>query len=498
MFEEHLGAGRRRERGYLLKKMAATVKSFRRFPFRRPRRFGLLPGGGSAPIGCLFDGNGLPHSWTNLGAPRGPEPQPPTIYLYENGAAGAAEEPPLERTRAQLVRELAAAYAAGGPNPVAGRRCTDQRCGACGVLRSEAAALSREEVESARQDRVAFEAFFRCYETRCPGGEEAVHLFAPDGPGAVCGQCGLQRALVYGHSEAAHVAAAREYYVRWRGRYLAERARTTSAGGLLASGAGRPPPHPAEAEEARAFAESFEPRFETLTRAAELAGVPVPVFVALGSTERRVYQDVLDGVGAPPPPTQHDDPRLLGADADVRLFITAFNRLRFVTRLSAPGAVEARLVAVGAPPDQWAALPEMLPDVAENYVRRRMAVQRVRPPALELDYILYALAEMIIRIAEASREGAPWLNALGRAFVRDEVGAIVRSERLLAKHGAFAFSVFGGKDGEDLDPQGTLCAPDEPVGEVGEDLEVPGPRPFSLEGADLGPPAFPNLEGNPP
>jgi hypothetical protein len=480
-----LDQARRRERGYLLFRAAAAVKNHRQFSFSASRRYGRFAGprgprAGPAPLTYLYDEEGFRHSWASRGGGQ-------NLYVYTPGGAG--------QSLGALVAALAESYRAGareGPNH--GRALVDVQCPTCGTLLSEVHKLDPRKAEGSLRALAEFEMFFSFYSSRCPNG--GLHDFDLAAGGGGCRLCGVSEALLFGYGTPRLASAARAYYDRFFETYREQR---TTVGGpaaelFQAGPAGGRPIDPASValERYRGFAEGWKPDYSLVVRAAELAGVPVAALETLGATEKREYADVLAGVGAPPPPVTRDDPRLLAVDSVVRVFVSDYNRLRFVGRFAKPPPeVGALLAETQVPPHEYAGLASSLPDVYEDYGLRRLAFLLLRPPEDVLLFSIETLARMALGVAAAA--GPEWLAALGAGFAGRELRAIVRGERLLAKNGPFSFKIFGD---DDLGV-GALGQPDEPAddfGDPGEDvlsaIEAAGGEdgaydPFSLEGVDL-------------
>jgi len=487
-FAARLQEGLLRERGLVLRKVAASLPNFRSFPFDTPRRFGLRGGSPTVGITFLYDEEGLPHTWANL-AQEARFKGAPSIYVYAD-----AEGERQEMTREEVAAALAAARTAKeAEGPLAGRRLVDVRCSICRTLLSEVSTLDPAKALASLRANHEFDAFYAFYGTRCPLGD--FHAFPAGGAGGACSKCGLEKALVFGYGETRRIVPARAYYERFRGRYREDRGEASSAA-LYLGAAGAPGaadlPSPDWCGRFREFAEEWRYDFGVLVKAAEAAEVPVAALEALGATEGRPYADVLSGAGAPPPPTSADDPRLLTADGAVRLFTTSFNRLRFVYRFVAiSDELRGLLEAAGVPPYEYRGLEERLPDVFEDYQGKRAAMLCHRPPAAVLSFTIESLARMIVAVADVASD-PPWLGALSREFLRRIVGEIVQSERLLSKPGPFNFKIFGAEEDEDIDPLGTALVDDVP-GVPGEDLAAEK-NPFSLEEVDIAKEDLGNLD----
>jgi hypothetical protein len=322
----------------------------------------------------------------------------------------------------------------------------------------------------------------------------------------------MAEALIFDYSAASNASAARAYYDEYSEKYREQRAAATTAApsefrreGGPASGR-RAGPAAAALEKYRQYAADWKYSYGCLVQAAELAGEPVASLETIGATEGREYPDVLAGAGAPPPPQTKDDQRLLAADSAVRVFLAAYNRLRFVSRFPQPPPAAASLLEeAGVPQHLYGSLPSELPDVYDDYHPKRLALLQLRPPAEVLLFSIESLARKALALAAAGKEaGKPaWVGRLGELFARKELREVLRSERLLAKNPPFDMNIFGGEDigGGALGAADDMLPADD-FGGAGEDVldsiaassgEDGAEDPFSLEAVDIGPNS-PNLE----
>lgn len=466
----HLAEARHRERGYLLYLAATSVKNHHYFGFTASRRFGFYDRGGQpltvvAPLTYLYDEDGLRHSWVSGKA---------NIYVYSSG---------LEISGGDLIKAIEERRKNGSAeNPIHGLTLLDIRCSVCKTLRSEAGTLDPRKAAESLKAIASFDAFFAFYASRCPAGD--LHDFSEK----TCVKCGLVEALVFGYKASAHTAAARAYYDKYLEIFREQRAAAGST--LEAFHTVRFDTDPAR-EKYQAFAADWEPDYTFIVQAAELAEVPVVALETFGATEGRVYSDVLSGVGAPPLPTSLDDPRVTAADADVRVFITSYNRLRFAHRfLNLPPEVVVFLEEAQISRPTFETLSAELPDIFDDYYLKRQALIEHRPPNDILLFSLETLARMVLTVANKG-------GVLGKTFARRELRDIIRSERLLAKNGPFSFKIFG--DGGDVGG-GTLDGiinefDDDQDGADVDDDDRGGDDPFSLEEVDIEE-DNPNLEPN--
>ena len=433
-FIKHLQAARQREMGLMLTKMAASTKNFRRFEFVKSRRFGFRDNKTPQPITYIYDENGLPHTWA--GVPHAGH----NIYVYRNDRDA---EDTRELTTADIVRKTREALAKKGePSPLHGYHLSDVRCSVCRTLLSEVSRLNVAQTWESLNALSEFTAFYAFYKSRCPA--DGLHEFRPSKSGeSRCAKCGMLEVLIFSNKNSKFADEARQYYDKYSRRYNEQRVLAHPASGVLDE---RPEPAAKEDDPFRAFAKKWKYNYRLVVEAAKLTEVPVAALETLGATERRLYSAVLEGVDAPPPPTSPDDPRLLAVDSNVRLFTTDYNRLRFISRFSAPPARDLELLkSAGVPPDKYESLAQALPKVFDNYYKKQKAMLRYRAPEDVLLFMIEALSQMAIKVAEAHAP-PPWRKNLGRLFARRTIQAIVRSERLLAKNGPFNFKIFGDDD----------------------------------------------------
>lgn len=483
-YQERLKSLRLRERGLILFRDACSVMNYYNQNFRLSRRFGRYPVPSSVrepgseprmPLAYLYDENGQPHSWAHGGE---------SIYVYSKG------KQVQELTRKQIAAAVAADYAAGKhKGPLHGWSPENVKCSTCGVLLSDIGTLDAAKVRESLEALSRFEAFYSFYAARCPLG--GLHDFAQD---QKCSKCGISHALIFGYNQSKNIPDARAFYDKYLAKYREQRG-TAVAARIAEAPRDISDPEAAAIKKYKAFANSWKHDYSLLVQAAELIGEPVAVFESIGATEGREYPDVLSGAGAPPPPTSCDSTRLLAADSDVRVFITAYNRLRFVTEFVKPPPESVELLeATAVPRHEYESLSDVLPDVFDDYSAKRIALGRFRSPEDVLLFTIESLARMALGVAGA-KGTKPWVSPLGKSFAQTTLKDIVRSERLLAKNGPFNFGIFGDED-VGSGSLGFSEAPVDDFGDVGEDVldeiedaagEDGAMDPFALAAVDIDP-----------
>lgn len=435
-YAAELALARRAEDGLRLARAAEAIKTYYDFGFARPWQ-PAEAGASRVGITALYDEDGRRHRWA----------RPGTYYYAPAGAGPDAEL--LEVTGGVDGVKKARMSGALAPSMV----LVDVACPVCGVRASRAAGLDADKTWRAVRMASELDAFYVFYEARCPAGE--LHDWDP--ASAACRKCGRAAAGASG-------ATRRAYYDKYAAAFATER-RVVVAPPTAAA-----PAAAASTAAADGLAAAWRADYTLIVRAAELAGVRPAVIEAIGATERRDYEDVVEGRDAPPPPTSSEDHRIVAADAEVRFFLGEYGTLRHAQRLAKPPPGTLELLGEAAVPrHEWGALPAALPDVNRGYRDTFTAIQRTRPPADALAFAIQSLCRMALEVAELGRAtgsggatGAPdWVPRLAAAFVKKTLGRILRGQKLLSKPGPFNWGIFEAPDDEDVVDQ---------VGDVGEDV----------------------------
>jgi hypothetical protein len=423
------------------------------------------------PLGAIFDEEGRRHDWERRASfvfrlPGGGESVVPN-----KGGGGVAE------ARREGLLPFAAVL-------------VDVECGGCGVRASRAGALSGARIAAALRMRSEADAFFAFFASRCPEGERHSWVAAsppagaPAGGGASrCARCGLGSAPGGGGRPEGAAAFYERYAETWRRERAAAKAAGAPAPGPAPGGPpGGPPPPPLA---------PWVPDFTRVVRAAALAETTPAALEALACAEGREWADVVEGRGAPPPPASPEDPRVFAADAEVRSFLSDFNRLLTAAR----GGHPPPEALADVPRHEWGRLPELLPDVGRDYLAARAEVRAARPAEI-FAFTVQSLCEMALRIAGAGEApGAPpWLGPLGRRVAREGLEKVLRGQRLMSKPGPLDWGLFSAAPPGDDDADGEEDG--DVAGDVGEDVALEqeaaaatgddADLPFSSEHIDLG------------
>lgn len=316
-------------------------------------------------------------------------------------------------------------------------RLVDVECGTCGVRYSNTGSIDTALTETAVRAASEFSAFYNFYETRCPAG--GIHKWVSQ----TCQQCQAALAVVAAGQAGQRTAAAREYYDKYAAAFRQER---RQIGTLQIRRA------PAAAV-AVAAESKFQPDYDLVVEAATLAGTTPSVLEAIGASAGRDFSDVVEGHGAPDPPTVRSDPRIFVADATVRSFLADYYRLR----ASPVQLQELQSQSTGSADEPG---PVLLPAVGLEYCAEFEAVCRSRPPAAALAFAIQSLCQFALAIAKTS--------SLGMMVAKNSLQNVVRAVRRFSKPGQFDWAIFSGE--RDLILEDEL-APDQ-IGDVGEDVET--------------------------
>ena len=451
-YRKDLSEVRQGEEGLLLARSAFSLKSYYDFGFTRSLQYAPV----SVPITATRDEDGRRHDWSAG-----------VTYYYSRGGA-----PPVRIK--------------GGPSGVKAARdsgeltpdmvLVDLGCPVCGVQASRVGELDVEKTWRSVVAMSEIDSFFVFYESRCPAGE--LHDWDRGQQDTPCRKCGLTASVLkdVAGGKATTNAKARAYYDKYAPRFSQER-RTARGAPIGAEAHPRAPEQPADAS-------AWKSDYTLIVRAAELANVPPTVIEAIGSMEGREYNDIAEGRDIPPPPGRPSDPRIYGADAEVRYLLGEYGVLRNVLRIVRPPPdLLELLAAAGAPKHEWGDLPQVFPDIGAGYRAMFSAILRGRPPADALDFAIQSLCRIVVEVGAVAAADREWVARLAKGFAKKVLLRILRSQKLFSKPGLFNWAIFEAEDGPDQDQ----------VGDVGEDIleEILGADgeeapedPFSGEGMD--------------
>ncbi len=481
-YQHDLAEVRRSEDGLRVVRALASLKPYYDFGFIRTQQYVPV----DVPITALYDEDGLPHDWSKN-----------VIYYYapaKRAVGGAKTREPRETEEKEAAapaekesaREL---VVKGGPAGVKkalesgeltpGMALVDLECSVCHTRMSRVADLDSAKAWKSLRAASEIDSFFVFYESRCPEGE--LH----DWDETKCRKCGLESAVVkeVAGGRASKNKRAREYYDRHAAKFAQER-REAREKVVEAGPAREAPPEvdPSAVERAKAW----RPDYTVIVRAAELAGVTPATIEAIGAMEGREYEAIVEGRGAPPPPTAPSDPRIYAADAEVRLFLSDYSILRnFVRARKPPQALVDLVAAAGVPKHEYAGLAGALPDVGAGYNETFAAVVRFRPPADAYAFAIQSLCRFVLEVANlANAKNIPdWAARLAGSFAKQELQTIMRSQKLFSKPGSFNWAIF--ETGDDIVPDQVGDVGEDVLEELlGEDAEEAPDDPFSGENMD--------------
>lgn len=314
----------------------------------------------------------------------------------------------------------------------------DVICPTCGVLRSKTDELDEKKVTLSVMAAAEREAFFAFYEGRCPETDGGPHAFSAEDE---CTRCGYSTK----NKDA--------FYSRYKDGFAQARRQ------LLSAGERAPPVSHPVTESKRPRILSWSPDYTWITRAAALVSATPATIEAIGSTEARNYDDVINGKDIPPPPESLDS-RVYSADAAVRMFISDYSRLRHAYKVAPPETVAAALEV--APRHEFEKELNRLPLVGNSYREDFLSMAASKAPHEVLTFSIQSLCQFVIEVTEI--KGPAWVMSVAATFAKAELESILRGQKLLCRPGAFDWGIF-----EDPDADNDIISAD--IGDVGEDVD---------------------------
>lgn len=468
------------ESGYLLLRAVHALKNFKQFGFSVTRRFKMDK---EMPITYLYDEQGKLHSWTNKSDSR-------NIFIYRqrNGET-------IEMTRSDIIKKIDEYHKEGlNYSPNHDKELVNIRCGKCNILFSEIHTLDEEKTFNSLQALSEFEAFYSFYNSRCP--VEGLHDFTNSD--YICSKCGITKSLIFGYEQSENVDESRTYYDKYKKKYYEHRKTATGSTDILHISQNISDPTKNAIRKHSKFVNNWKYNYSIVVKAAEITNSPVSVLENLGATEKRDYSEILDGVNTPTLPKVNSDPRLNAADSSVRIFITAYNRLRFVSRFSKTNLeTDDILHEAEVPKHRYNELEKILPDVVDDYSSKRLAFIHLRTPGEVLLFTIESLARMAVELHTLKEKNIKWLPRLGKIFAHKILAEIIKGEKLFAKNGPFNWNIFGDRDSYNItqtDKAGinNMTKPTE-SDDMTESDEKPF-NPFSLDEVDISEEDTTNLE----
>jgi hypothetical protein len=450
------------ENGYLMLKATASLKTYYNFGFSKSRQFQRI----DIPITMLYDENGDGHEWNIL------------VFQPAGGSPDASAASKLIEIRTNTKKKdddsVVRAIATGVIHEAT---LIDYKCGICGVRQTGTDSLNTER--TIRSLRIASEivSFYEFYETRCPKG--GLHSFT----GSKCQKCGMSEDLSADPAKRTlRNPAARTFYEQYESTFLVERRAISDPPSIPVT---RPAPPDVQDPGLAKWAAEWKYDYSAIVKAAEAIDATPATIEAIGDMEKRDYAEIKKGEGARPPPETMDDPRIMAADSDVRLFVANYNMLQSAYRLPRlPQHVADILEKAGLQRHDFEIL-KNLPDVYDRYRPRLEALTKVQTPADILKFIIERLCLMVLALL--SLDQATSQGRVAHEFAVQELRSILRSEKLLSKPGSFNFSIFtDAPDEEDLPEDVGLDGEDvleEAAAEAGED-GVGADNPFDYQNID--------------
>jgi len=408
----------------------------------------------------LYDENGQPHKFN--------------IFIYRQNGAN------VELNFQDLIKNLKNGISATTRGEDS--KWVDDKCSICGVLRSETHKLDSKKVLVSLSALNEFKMFYSFYATRCPEGD--LHDFQ----NGQCVKCNLRSIITLSYQS--YPQEARTYFDKYGLTFkneidqlkyspLSEYAGSTNIENTL---------------EFESFAKEYKYNFSFITKASKFLKVTINILESIGASESRSYNDIETGTGAPPPPENLSDNRILSADARVRDFIIHYTKIRYNARSPKLSQNNEELFKkAGLPNDKYGDLENILPDVTDNYTKKIQEFRKHRSPEVLLQFIIESICRMFVSIYETES-----IHNIAQLTAMNTMKYVLRSEKMMSKPGKFNFGIF--QEDQKLDWEkndGEFGDIGDEVGDIGEDVlkdiedrsqEEEGDQahdPFSLRNVDI-------------
>jgi len=359
-------------------------------------------------LGQLYDVNGQPHKWN--------------IFVFPQG----------EYTAAQLDALMMA------KTPVDIATHTDTKCGVCGVLRSKTGDIPTAAIMLSLTRITTIDNFFKYFAVRCPEGD--LHDFI----NGACKKCGLQ-----------YDTRPIPYFDKYNDRY-------------------RPEPDipitpvtetPSTSDEKYSL-KDYSYNFGVLVELATKLKIKPQLLTCMGATEGVRMDEILNTKFIPIEPQSVDDYRIYRLDAYHKMLITCYNQLRYFSGFSRPSVeIKELLEKANYPAHATRALPNLLPDISDNYMERFAYARQHLKPRVIMEYLLEMFAAKCLVVWHVDNKE---VANLCQQFVMYIVAKTLRIDELTTKNAEFKWSIlFPQQKVEDTYDQNV----DQELGEV--DIEHP-------------------------
>lgn len=395
------------------------------------------------PLSYLFDETGLPHDWSEK-----------VLYIFSTGN---------KKNDEVVINIKEVAKARAGSDKLDGATLVDIQCTGCGTRWSQIDKLDIVKVEKMVIVAKKMQSFFECFESRCPAAANtsrneftySLHKWKKDKDSSTCEYCGLSSQTLKSAGEegvkyslAVKNKDALVYYEKYVDVFQQARDEILLSMSPISKN-NKVHVQSEQGEQActKAAAE-WKPNYTLLMRAAEIGKVTPALIEAFGATKGRYYNDILNGVNPPNPPSSKTDPRIYVANAAGRTVARDLSQLCAVWRtpLPAPWATEM-LKNAKVQPSEFSMVDQVFMPIARDVsscARNNLFtyIINTRSPETALMYATESFSRIVCDVLDAAAGKPEYIQEVAKLFAYRSVQKVAHSAKILSKNEWFNFNLF--------------------------------------------------------
>jgi hypothetical protein len=412
VYQEELNAFNQKEKGLRIKRAYNLVWPVYDFGYNSGQQYENE----EVQISSIYDENGIAHKWS--------------VYIY------------LSDDKEMLISGydgIKRAINSGKINLQT--KLIDVQCSICNIRKTKTNKLNSDKIWKSIRQLTEYNSFFTFYESRCPIGD----LHNWDSETKTCTKC----SMTTDNTVNKKTDSARQYFEKYIDNYHTAISKTRSPVVAISN---TQLPDAATTIHVTKFIVDFTPDkweydYNAIFETSKMLDVEANVIEAIGNMDGREYADIIEGIKIPPPPTSSSDPRIYTTDAEVRYFLSEYNKLRFIFKnQKIPIKTIELLNDAKVPEHEYSQIEKLLPpDISDNYNQKFELMKHARPSDVQ-KFSIMCLCNMVRKKMPPSEP--QWVSYLLSAFVKQEMTFILRNQKLFSKHGVFNWGIFEAKDYE--------------------------------------------------
>jgi len=167
------------------------------------------------------------------------------------------------------------------------------------------------------------------------------------------------------------------------------------------------------------------------------------IFMALGSIEGVIYEEVKNGKYIPSEPDFKDDSRIFVLDSILLTLIADYNKLRNYASIIKP-TDELKYIVENSEVKrfEYAKLNEILPELYGEFYEKFTKMRKTMKPREIVEYLLQHIAEFCLAVLRIEDVGEIKTSKLRQAFVSTSIAKIIRTDEMKSKAGLVNWAMF--------------------------------------------------------